>query len=59
MAAMDTIAIIVLVLAAAVFIYNKFGEPIGRFWEWMKGLMAGNQDRFKPRASYAKELIYE
>lgn len=59
MATIDVIVVSLIFVAIAIFIYNKFGEPIGRFWEWLKSLMVDKKDRFKSSVKYSKELVYE
>lgn len=59
MAAIDTIVIVVLIFIAGAFIYTKFGEPLSKFWNWLKELMGSGKERFKSNARYTKELVYE
>ena len=56
--ALNTIVPIVLILIGVVWVWSQFGEPIKRFYEWIKGLVAPTRERFQPPTVVSRELIY-
>ena len=58
--AMQTIVPIVLVLVGVIWLWSVFGEPIKRFYEWIKGMTSAGKERFKAQnpANYVQEFTY-
>ena len=45
----NTIIPWILLVIAAIWIFSVFGEPIKRFYEWIKGFTRSGRERFQPR----------
>jgi hypothetical protein len=56
--ALNTIVPIVLIFIAIVWVWSQFGEPLRRFYEWIKGLVSSKRERFQPPTVISRELIY-
>lgn len=58
--ALDTIVPILLIVIGAVWLWSVFGEPMKRFYEWIKGMTSAGKDRFKAQnpANYTQEFVY-
>jgi len=58
--AMSTIVPIILILVGVVWLWATFGEPIKRFYEWIKGMTSSGRDRFQKAnpAQYTTEFTY-
>lgn len=57
---LGTIVPIILILVGVIWIWSVFGEPIKRFYEWIKNMTGAGRDRFKAAnpAQVVKEFTY-
>lgn len=58
--ALDTIIPIILILVGVVWLWSVFGDPIKRFYEWIKGMTSAGRERFQAPnpANVVKEFTY-
>lgn len=57
---LGTIIPILLILIGVVWLWSVFGEPMKRFYEWIKGMTSSGRDRFQRAApiNAVKEFTY-
>jgi|WetSurMetagenome_2_1015567.scaffolds.fasta_scaffold216979_1 hypothetical protein len=41
----------ILLAVGLIWLFSTFKDPIMRFYEWIKGFMGANKNRFQPRAT--------
>lgn len=57
---LGTIVPIVLILVGVIWLWSVFGEPIKRFYEWIKNMTSSGRDKFQQHnpANVVKEFTY-
>jgi len=55
---LNTVIPIILILAAAIWLWSKLGEPAKQFWAWLMTFKNSSKDRFKQSVGGIKELTY-
>ena len=57
--AAGTLVPILVIGAVALFMWYKLREPLGHFWEWIKGMLSGGKERTVQTVQTTKEIVYD
>ena len=50
---------ILIVVALALFMWYKLREPLGQFWEWIKGMMSSGKEKAVQTVQLPREIVYD
>lgn len=48
----------ILLAIGIIWIWATFGEPLGRFFQWIKSFSSNSRERFQPATNVIKEFQY-
>lgn len=55
----NTIIPLIIVGAFILFMWYKLREPLGRFWDWISGMMSSGKEKTVEKVQTAREIVYD
>ena len=50
---------ILVIAAVALFMWYKLREPLGQFWEWIRGMMTSGKEKAVQTVQLPREIVYD